>query len=513
MRNAVIPSPHEWWSAIARAMGSRPVVAGLACTCVAVAMAALTLATLYTGRADALDHARETAGNLVSLISSDLSRNIEIDDLSLKAIVDGAQQPITWKLPLDIRDAVLFDRATTAVYLGGAFVLDSSGRVTVSQNRVAYPPVGLNDRDYFIAHQSSPNVGLYFSHPYRSRLRDGKWSVALTRRINNPDGSFNGIAVLAIRMEYFQSLLSRVSTGRAGSVFIALDDGTLLARKPYVEQVVGMRVRSASFDYMRSHPSGSFVAHATVDGVERMYSFTRVPGTPLIAVVAPAVDDILSPWRQRSLLVGTLTLALGTVFVAVSWMLAFALRDKIRVQEQLMRWAATDSLTGLSNRRALDARLDAEWARAVRQGSAISVAFIDIDHFKRFNDLYGHAMGDEVLSAVADCLTETARASDVVVRYGGEEFAVLLPETDAAGAVAVGERMRRNVENMTHFSQAKGHPAVTVSVGCATRLPAEGGGPRELLLAADEQLYAAKGAGRNRVMHETGAADSMPVAM
>ena len=100
-----------------------------------------------------------------------------------------------------------------------------------------------------------------------------------------------------------------------------------------------------------------------------------------------------------------------------------------------MRWAATDALTGLSNRRALDARLDAEWMRAARQGSAISVAFIDIDHFKRFNDLYGHAMGDEVLSAVADCLTEAARASDVVVRYGGEEFAVLLPDTDAAGSI------------------------------------------------------------------------------
>ncbi|MFM0029144.1 sensor domain-containing diguanylate cyclase [Paraburkholderia madseniana] len=381
----------------------------------------------------------------------------------------------------------------------------------MAQNKVAYPPVALNDRDYFVAQQDSPNVGLYFSHPYRSRLRDGKWSVSLTRRINNPDGSFNGIAVLAIRLEYFQSLLSRISTGSAGSVFIALDDGTLLARKPYVEKVIGIRVRSASFAYMQTHPSGSFVAKATVDGVERMYSFSRVPGTPLIAVVAPAVDDILSPWRERSLLVGTLTLAFGGVFVAVSWMLAFALRDKIRVQEQLMRWAATDALTGLSNRRALDARLDAEWTRAARQGSAISVAFVDIDHFKRFNDLYGHAMGDDVLSAVADCLTEAARASDVVVRYGGEEFAVLLPDTDAAGAIAAAERMRKNVEGMTHFALTKGQPVVTVSVGCATRLPALGGAPRELLLAADEQLYSAKGAGRNRVMHEISATDSFAV--
>jgi diguanylate cyclase (GGDEF)-like protein len=120
-------------------------------------------------------------------------------------------------------------------------------------------------------------------------------------------------------------------------------------------------------------------------------------------------------------------------------------------------------------------------------------------------------MGDEVLSAVADCLTEAARASDVVVRYGGEEFAVLLPDTDAAGAIAVGERMRKSVEGMTRFALTKGQPVVTVSVGCATRLPAVGGGPRELLLAADEQLYSAKGAGRNRVMHETSATGSFAV--
>ncbi|WP_176060947.1 GGDEF domain-containing protein [Paraburkholderia sp. BCC1876] len=103
------------------------------------------------------------------------------------------------------------------------------------------------------------------------------------------------------------------------------------------------------------------------------------------------------------------------------------------------------------------------------------------------------------------------RQDAIVVRYGGEEFAVLLPDTDAAGAIATGERMRKSVEGMTHFALLEGQPAVTVSVGSATRLPALGGGPHELLLAADEQLYSAKGAGRNRVMHEISATGSFAV--
>ena len=105
---------------VSRYVGNHPYFAGLAGTVVAVAMAGLTLLTLSSGRADALNHARETAQNLVSIVSSDLERNVEIYDLSLEAMVDGARDRATWTLPADLQQAVLFDRATTAAYLGGA---------------------------------------------------------------------------------------------------------------------------------------------------------------------------------------------------------------------------------------------------------------------------------------------------------------------------------------------------------------------------------------------------------
>ncbi|WP_083654684.1 diguanylate cyclase [Burkholderia sp. SRS-W-2-2016] len=480
-----------------------PWLAGIAGTLVATAMAGLTLATLNAGRRDALEHARQTSQNLVSIISMDLARNVEIYDLSLQAMVDGARDPRMQSLPAALRRAMLFDRATTAAYLGGAYLLGADGTVSAAQNDTVDPSVHLDDRDYFQAQQRNPATGLYFSHPFRSRLRGEKLSVALTRRIDDAQGRFAGVALLAIRIEYFEHLLAQIDTGRKGSVFIVMKDGTLLARKPFDEHEVGASVAgSPTFRTMATHDSGTYVATATIDGVRRMYTYAHVPGTPLIAVVAPALDDVLAPWRQRSDLAGALTVAFGGVFVVVSWLLAFALRDKQRAQSALMRLAATDPLTRLSNRRVLDQRLGEEWRRAQREQKPLSVLFIDIDHFKRFNDTYGHASGDEALIAVAARIASVARRSvDLVARYGGEEFAVVLPDTTAQRAFEIGERIRREVEGKVVVVRgAEAGITLTVSVGCATATPTrkQRGGAAALLAEADRQLYIAKEQGRNR---------------
>ncbi|NKJ46035.1 diguanylate cyclase [Burkholderia sp. SG-MS1] len=496
---------------VTRYVGNHPLVAGMAGTLVAVAMAGLTLLTLGMGRADALDHARQTSQNLVSIISSDLERNVEIYDLSLQSIVDGARDEAALALPPEVRREVLFDRATTAAYLGGAYLIGPNGEVLASQNDEVNATVRLADRDYFLAHQRSPSVGLYFSHPFHSRLRDGKLSIGLTRRIDGADGAFAGVALLAIRIEYFQHLLDRIDTGKLGSVFVVMDDGTLLARKPFSARDIGSSIaKSPTFEMMSARDAGTYEAVSAMDGVRRMYTYARVPGTPLIAAVAPAVDEVLERWWRRSRIAGVLTLTFGAVFVMISWLLAFALRDKLRAQAALMRLAATDPLTGLGNRRVLDNRLDEEWRRARRSGQPLSVLFIDIDHFKHFNDAYGHASGDEALTTVAECISAAVRRSvDVVARYGGEEFAVVLPDTSAEGALSVAEKIRRKVQGR-HVVQSHGEGVtVTVSVGCATGLPAAGERALDLLAAADRQLYAAKAGGRNRVSSAQGMAPSM----
>ncbi|WP_281750797.1 diguanylate cyclase [Thermodesulfomicrobium sp. WS] len=177
--------------------------------------------------------------------------------------------------------------------------------------------------------------------------------------------------------------------------------------------------------------------------------------------------------------------------------------DRRLAELRLEELAATDQLTGLANRRHFFERLHAEVARARRFGSPLCVAMVDVDHFKRVNDTYGHAVGDTVLATVAAVLRESVRAMDVVARVGGEEFAVILPETEMVAATGVLERIRQTV-GARPMAGAQGQSfGVTVSCGVAQRQSGASG--EELLSRADDALYAAKAAGRNQVQVATGA--------
>jgi diguanylate cyclase (GGDEF)-like protein len=490
------------WTAVgmASALSRHPMVAGVAGTAVAVLMASLSIATLYQGRQGVLDHAHETSANLVAIISSDLARNVEIYNLSLNAMVEGAQNPAMTALSPALRRQILFDRATSAAYITGAYVLDAHGRVTAASKEVPLLAASFADREYFYAQQRSPSTGLFFSHPFASRLR-GISTIGMSRRINAPDGSFAGIALLAMNVAYFNSLLDKLNVGAEGSIFVVHQDGTMIARKPFNEDLVGRSVASSpTFSRMVNAASGSYAASSPVDGVRRLYTFSRVPGTPFIAVVAPAEEDVLEPWRERSRVVGALTLLSGLSFIAVSWLLALSLRERARAQEELVRLAGTDALTSLPNRRAFDERMDDEWRRGRRAGTPLSVLFIDVDYFKAYNDTYGHALGDDALATVAHSIaTAVRRPGDVPARYGGEEFVVLLPDTPLEGAQHIAEAIRLRVQACAIPHRASALGTVTVSIGCATASPPGLGGAYGLLGAADQQLYKAKAAGRDCV--------------
>ncbi|WP_232901958.1 sensor domain-containing diguanylate cyclase [Marinobacter sp. G11] len=172
-----------------------------------------------------------------------------------------------------------------------------------------------------------------------------------------------------------------------------------------------------------------------------------------------------------------------------------------QANDQLRSMSLTDGLTRVANRRRFDDKLDIEWNRAMRHDQELSLLMLDIDHFKKVNDSFGHLVGDDCLVSLAATLQgEILRASDLVARYGGEEFAVLLPATDGEGARQVAERMRQAVAGKPVPSGQGGTPVeLTISVGVATMRPAIGAGSQELVRRADEALYAAKTNGRNRV--------------
>ena len=167
---------------------------------------------------------------------------------------------------------------------------------------------------------------------------------------------------------------------------------------------------------------------------------------------------------------------------------------RIRLGEQI----GTDPLTGCLNRRALETFLRAEWRQAKRRGTTIAVLAIDLDHFKEINDTYGHPFGDLVLQELAAIMRATARDTDEVARLGGDEFIVVLPDTGWEGALTFAERMRRKVDEHT-FASATATMRITISVGVALHRGTDPMSPALLLQEADQSLYKAKSAGRNRV--------------
>jgi diguanylate cyclase (GGDEF)-like protein len=172
------------------------------------------------------------------------------------------------------------------------------------------------------------------------------------------------------------------------------------------------------------------------------------------------------------------------------------------LQDKLASLATLDGLTGIANRRHFDERLEEEWARAKRDGTSLSLLLIDVDHFKKFNDQYGHPAGDACLRALARILAAQARRpGDLAARYGGEEFALLLPNTGAEGCVEVGERVREALRELSML-HALNPPSrlVTVSLGGATNVPAQAMVSDSLVAAADRALYAAKESGRDRLV-------------
>jgi diguanylate cyclase (GGDEF)-like protein len=173
----------------------------------------------------------------------------------------------------------------------------------------------------------------------------------------------------------------------------------------------------------------------------------------------------------------------------------------IKQQADLLRsMAFIDGLTGVANRRQFDESLHSEWRDCRRTHSPLTLAMIDIDHFKQFNDAYGHQAGDASLKAVADVLKAViGRSHDLIARYGGEEFVCLLPCTDSAGAIVKAEELRQSVQTLNICHEASGAVQVlTISIGVATIVPMGDLTPDRLIAAADMQLYEAKRGGRNR---------------
>lgn len=474
----------------------------------ASAILAIAVWVLAQMRDDALRRAQDSVFNVSLLIERDIARNLEIYDLSLRAVIEGLQTPGVLDLPPVIRQLVLFDGSTSAKDLGSILVLSETGEIRFSSQSTQPARINLSNREYFKVQRDSPHAGLYVSAPFVTQVNSHELSIALSRRISNPDGSFAGVVVGTMRLAYFRRLFAGMNLGTGGSIALLLTDGTMLMRRPYDPKLIGINLAGTP-NYARfvQQPSGDFFGTAAIDGVERWYAFRQLDMYPMVLDVALSTRDIYVQWRHRAWIIGSLIGALDLTIIALAVLFSQQLRRRIEADRELRVLARTDGLTGLNNRRTFEEHAELEWARAQRNRWPLSMLLIDVDSFKGFNDLYGHSAGDEALIAVARCIEQSVRRpGDTAARYGGEEFAVLLPDTDERGAGTIAEKIRTAVQALDLRHVASVHRMLTISVGIACTTEQHFATSRALVDAADEALYQAKDAGRNCVITYPGAA-------
>ena len=453
------------------------------------------------------DDAARSALNIVQLISRDIRNTISIYDSALNSLVSLVQSQALASLSPQTQQPLLFDRAAEAPSNAGFYVLDAEGKVIAGSRPVAPLLDNARQQPWFKVHLKAQNEGIFISRPLPASDTPNDWSLVLSRRITTPDGNFGGVAVALMKMSYFQNLFRGLDLGPTGNISLVSSEGIMLIQYPtttmfYTGQDLG---HTPIFLRFLTERYGSFTALSGIYHLQRLYNFAQVSELPLLVVVALSTEHIFSNWRHTALLIGSATLVLCLGLLWLTWLLVRELRLRQRAEGELAALAATDPLTGLANRRMLDRTLDLEWRRAQRSGAPLSLIMIDIDHFKAFNDAYGHQAGDEALRQVAWVIKNNVRRpADLVARYGGEEFAVVLTETDAAGTRLLAEKIRAAVEHMEPVDPAT--KKLTVSLGACTRYAKPGDAQEELLSTADKALYQAKKRGRNRVMdiNETG---------
>ena len=456
-----------------------------------IGFSAICASVMFDMRRGEEELARQTLENLASSIDADISRNVEVYDLSLRAVASSMVMPEIKGLSKPLLHLILFDHAATARHFGAIQVFDAEGNLTTDASTLDPQPENRSDEEYFTVHRDQPDAGLYISRPM---LHRGSYAIVLSRRITGADGSFLGVVAGSIRFSYFHDLFGRLHLGPDDIITVLRRDGTIIMRTPFDLDVIGKNIKKApGLGRVLSEPAGFYSRPSVVDGVPRLFVWRNSPSSPMVVQVGKTWSSILSLWRTEATRIGAILMALITFVLGVTLFLAREIGRRAKAEDRLEELATTDALTGLKNRRKFDATMDMEWRRAARQGTPVALMMIDADHFKAYNDTWGHQAGDQVLVGIAICISDSVRrAGDCAARYGGEEFAVLLPGFSPAEALAVAETIRLKVELWSEEPQV-----TTVSVGVASMMPTAVSDWADLVGAADKALYAAKANGRN----------------
>lgn len=374
------------------------------------------------------------------------------------------------------------------------YLINASGYVSISQNP-SYKGIDVRDRDFFLFHLESSTDELHIGSVEHGRLT-GQHIFFVTRRIGNANGSFAGVVLVALNPGAFSEYYRRLNKDTEGlTSLIGIEDRKIRVRVPEPADDAWQKpVRGSARDFMANSLNGHYRSKSSVDGIDREFVYRRVGDLPLIMVTAFSDRDVAQAVTRQ---IQPITIA-GVAAVIFAVGLAGILTIVFRQREEMSRMATIDGLTGLLSRHHFMVLAERELGRARRYATELSVLMIDVDHFKSVNDTHGHQIGDKVLERLGEIFRSALREIDCVGRIGGEEFAVILPQTPILKAFEVAERTRRIVEHgeipMPHGLPLK----VSISIGvCSLHDPETN--LDTLLGRADQALYHAKHTGRNQV--------------
>jgi diguanylate cyclase (GGDEF)-like protein len=441
----------------------------------------------------------------------------------------------------------LTDLAAGVSWMQGMSVVGADGKVKCSSIR-GVVGVDLSDRQHF---QDAMSTGDFVVSNYIvSRLTRKPTFVAAypTQAI---DPNVRAVILASVDLQWVSALIASLEHRSGSSVLLIDGDGTVIVGDSERAAWTGKRIdETALFKGMGGRDQGTLRGEG-LDGERRIFGFVRVPSSDARLIVGLNEADVLQR-TDREIQFAYVQLSFFGLFVLLlAWfggerLIVNPIRALARVAERfgrgdlraraprgalakefapltkalndmaqrlaereeelraanihLQELATSDALSGLANRRGFDARLAADWQRAGKLGRPVALLMIDVDHFKLFNDRYGHVEGDVCLRRIGKLLKESTRDDDLPARYGGEEFSLLMPGADIDVALKRGEQLRRAVEELciAHASAPSGQ--VTVSIGVASLYPAATDDAEDLVEAADVALYAAKRRGRNAVV-------------
>ncbi len=462
--------------------------------------------------------ARIHTATLARSISQHAHDTIKQADMLLIGLVERLQTEGISPKKLKRIYGLLVEQVRELPLLHGLYIYDENG-AWLTNSRAAFPPGAKNsDRPYFQFHRDHENAGAHIGAPIQSRTT-GEWIVTVSRRVNHADGRFAGVVLATLYVHHFSRFFDTFPIGFFDQIILALKDGRSMVRRPFDGGSVNVSLSEGTLfkDHLPKAPSGTYVTDG--EGTTRsgdIVSYVADDIYPIVVAVSLDREALRSKWWRdatpRFLMALLLVFLLG--FIGLKLTYHFGLRlnaeselrnAKVELEalnEKLEKMAMQDGLTGLPNRRMFDISLNSEFNRAMRNGNHIALVMIDVDAFKKYNDNYGHTAGDECLKQIAQTVQACVnRQGDLVARYGGEEIAVILPDTDVVGATAIAEKTRQAVRELSiqHSKAISG--VVTISCGVDSIKPIRNKHvPMDLVEAADKLLYKAKQSGRDHVL-------------